>query len=464
MLVRIEEIIIADRQRTKIPAQELKELRDSILARGLLHAPVVSKAPGENSYRLIAGERRIRAIQQIYESDQAITYDGKVFIDGELPVTRLEDMSLADLFAAELEENLMRQELSWQDRARAIARLAELERLERPAATKQEVAEAISEKLPPNPVSGQPLAASHVRATTRQAELITKNLDRPEIAKARSFHEAAQLVLKEDAAKFEAEMIRRRKATIAAQTKDPKADLIEVRQGDCLEILPKMEDKTYDLILSDPPYGLNADKQGFRGRSKEHHNYEDNPEYAEEILLTILREGFRVTKNKANIFLFTDIDRFYYLRGAASRMGWTPWRTPIIWRKSETEGLVPWGRQGFARTYEIIFWATKGQAGLRMPLVDIIDQKRVPRHTRVHAAEKPVGLLQTIIDATTIVGDRVLDPCAGSGSTLEAAYKLQRRATGIELEQRFVDIATVRCEDQEAAISLAKDLEAEDAD
>jgi len=89
---------------------------------------------------------------------------------------------------------------------------------------------------------------------------------------------------------------------------------------------------------------------------------------------------------RANLFLFTDIDLWPWLFERAEKAGWSPFRTPIIWAKSDSEGLAPWGREGFRRTYELIFYATKGGRGLVRPPVDILRYNRVPRSERDYGA------------------------------------------------------------------------------
>lgn len=454
MKLHLSDIEIVDRQRGSIATTHLNELKNSILTRGLLHAPVVART-GSGNYKLVAGERRIRAIESIYEAGGMITHNGEIYAEGEIPVTRIQDVDAITLFAAELEENTARVELPWQDKAKALATLAELEREANPKATKAEVAVAVFDKLPA-PAAGAPKPAPETaRKNLRAAELVSRNLDREDIAKARSFNEALSSLLREGQAQVEAEILRRRKLLMRAE-KDKAGSINEVRQGDLLIELPKMDDGVFDLIIADPPYGINAGSAGFRGRSREHHNYDDTPERAQEILTVLLREGHRITKPKANIFIFVDIEMFLWVRGLASRMGWTPWRTPIIWQKSYTEGIAPWRRQGCMRTNELIFWATKGQLGLRIPMVDTLAHKRVSRADRVHAAEKPIALYRDLIKHSTLTGDTVLDPCCGSGASLEAAVSLDRRVVGIELEERYANLSKVRISNRVEAIQLAR--------
>jgi DNA modification methylase len=146
----------------------------------------------------------------------------------------------------------------------------------------------------------------------------------------------------------------------------------------------------------------------------------------------------------ANLWMFTDIDMFFEIRETAKRAGWTPFRTPVIWRKSASEGMAPWQGKGPRRTYELILYATKGQRGLISSPVDILDFSRVSRATRTHGAEKPTDLLAAIIECSTLPGDFVLDPCCGSGSSLVAARLTKRTGLGIEIDEQHYNTAMSR--------------------
>jgi DNA modification methylase len=222
-----------------------------------------------------------------------------------------------------------------------------------------------------------------------------------------------------------------------------------VLQGNMLQIFPTLPAESYDAIIADLPYGIDANSGGFRSRTVEHHNYDDSPENAKALLQAVIVEGFRVAKLRSNLFIFGDVDLFAYFKTAASNMGWKPWRTPIVWQKSESEGLAPWGREGFRRTYELIFWATKGQRGLLLSPTDVIPIKRVARAERRYGPEKPVALLERLIECSTMPGDSILDPCCGAGSTLAAARRLKRKALGIELDASAFALAVVAADHDE---------------
>jgi site-specific DNA-methyltransferase (adenine-specific) len=265
--------------------------------------------------------------------------------------------------------------------------------------------------------------------------LVSEHLDNPAIANARNFREAHALILKKEEELVTAELAKRRLALL------PSTPDIEVRNGDLEEILPRLEADQFDLIVADPPYGIDASGGGFRARTVHHHNYVDDEATARRVAQSILTEGFRVTKFRSNIFLFTDIKHWEWLQRISAQIGWTPFRRPLIWGKSDSEGLAPWGAQGPRITTEFIFFATKGQKGLLASPIDYLRVNRVPRNERIHAAEKPVELIRKLLECSTLPGDRVLDPCCGSGSTLVACRELGRRAVGIEKDPSYFNTA-----------------------
>jgi len=448
LVPRAAVVISESRQRSDIPKNTLLELRDSIAKLGLLHPPaVIADGDPENErYVLVAGERRLRAMDLLREAGMPLVCGGQEIPDDMLPVTLF--VGQADIaFEAELEENIIRVDLPWHDRTRALAELHRRRQTVNPKQTYQQTANEIRDKIAgsaeaaESPDAPKPTVS---KEAVRIAAVLAPHLSNPSIAKARNEREAYSLVLKQEEEKYRADLIRRRKVKATSDLE------ISIRCGSCVDIMPQMDEEQFDLILTDPPYGVGADAEGYRDRTILHHNYDDSPENARTILQAILTEGFRITKPKANLMIFTDIKHFQWLCEAAARMAWAPWRFPIIWQKSTAEGLVPWGRNGFIHTYDVIFFATKGRRGLTEPLIDILNFPRVSRSDRVYAAEKPVPLLSKLIEHSTLPGDRIFDPCAGSGSTLVAAKSLKRHALGLEIDQSVVDLATVRLNEEEA--------------
>lgn len=430
--IPVNAISIGPRQRKKIESQPLADLVESIRKFGLLHAPTY-RLNEHGVWQLIVGERRTKAMQKLHEANIPFLYNGEPVPPGMLPAVTLHDnLSRADLKQVEFDENKIREALPWQDEVEALAEIHRLRQEE--SQTKISFA-ATATKLIEEGTVDNTNNVDYLATRISRATAIAENLSNPTIAKARNETEAYNLLLKQQDEAINASLARRR---IAAASSIPD---IVIRQGDALQILPKLEPAIADLIFTDPPFGIGADTGGFRQRTVHHHNYEDTPENARALAQAIILDGFRIAKPMANLFIFCDIELFFTLREMAGRVGWVPFRTPIIWRKSMSEGMAPWQGKGFRRTYEMLFWATKGQRGLISSPVDVLDESRVSRSERTHAAQKPVELLKTIIECSTLPGDFVLDPCCGSGSTLVAARDTKRTGLGIELDTTFYNTA-----------------------
>jgi DNA modification methylase len=433
------DVIVPPRQRREIPKASLDELKESILANSLLHAPVVQPSPN-GKYILVAGERRLRAIDLIHSESKTFIHHKMPFPPGTMPVVFI-DEAINDIQRQEIElaENVDRLELPWQDRVAALAYIHNMRKSVNPNQTiadtaRAVIAERVSELTGPQGGS----AESTMLRTIRQATIINEHLQNPEIAKARNATEAFNLIVSNQQRAFEAELIKRGQKKVVT---------IEVRHGSLLDILPHLEASTFDTILADPPYGIGVDTGGFRQRTVVHHNYSDTPDTAKQLISSILTEGFRICKPRANLFIFCDIDLFSWLKEAAGRAGWDSFRTPITWVKSDSEGMAPWGREGFRRTTEWIFFARKGQKGLIHSPVDVLRHNRVARDEREYGPEKPVSLIKELLAASTLPGDYVLDPCCGSGSTLVAARALNMRALGIESDLKAYNLSLVKSQE-----------------
>lgn len=423
-------ILVRERQRKQTRPNAVNELKESIGKGVLLNAPVCYEtAPG--SYLLIAGETRLKAIDALAAEKRIFSYNRQPIAPGEVPIVLAELETILQQKEAELDENIIRYELTWQERAQALADIHALRVATNPEQTQQQTAEELVTK---GNISGVKSPGA-LRETIRQSVLIAPHLANPVIANARNANEARQLILKAEQERAEAILAKRGLGQLAAKPE------IELRHGDLEAVIPLLDESLFDLILADPPYGIAASGGGFRSRTVHHHNYDDTPEYARRLLQCILTEGFRISKPRANCFLFTDISHWDWLQRISAQIGWTPFRRPLIWGKSDSEGLAPWGSFGPRITTDFIFFATKGQKGLLASPIDYIRVNRVSRSERIHAAEKPVELVRKLLECSTLPGDSVLDPCCGSGSTLVAAREMGRKALGIEKDEAYFNTA-----------------------
>jgi site-specific DNA-methyltransferase (adenine-specific) len=436
-LVQLSDIVIrGDRQRKTIATGPLNELKDSILTVGLLAPPVCWFDAEVKKWVLVTGERRLRALTEISKTP-GLTFhcENTTTGGGFIPITPLGDyLDEAGRFEAELDENIKREDLEWPDRIRAIAALHDMRLAQNPAQTVHDTAKELAQRSGTPPDRDGGARSTHKQIT--QAIVIAQHLHKTSIALARDPSEAIRLIYQKEEEKVLAALAKRKLAALPKDSLD-----IEIRNADLFQLLPVLDSATFDCLIADPPYGIDANSAGYRARAVHHHNYKDDADSAKALAQVILTEGFRVLRPRANIFIFCDIDLFPWLKATAQNMGWSVFRRPLIWVKSESEGMAPWGGQGPRITTEFIFYATKGQRGLNASPTDVLDFRRVSRDARTHAAEKPVELLKALVNCSTLPGDRVLDPCCGSGSTLVACRDLKRRAMGIELDPDYYNTA-----------------------
>jgi DNA modification methylase/ParB-like chromosome segregation protein Spo0J len=443
LIVPLASVIVGERQRSKIEPGPLAELREAIVATGLLHPPVVTPIVTDTRvrYDLVVGERRFRAIFQLAAEGKSFWCSDQLISPGSIPVSLLSDfLDESGQFLAELNENIIRVDLHWSDRARALAKYHSLCSDKAAIEGARSGTEATAQRLLTEHPTLQGAATldntvHRLGIQIKEAVVVAAHLNDTKIAGARNLNEAYTAVLKRQEDIFRAEIARRNLVS------RPTIPSIRLEKGELENILPQLEAGIADLIMADPPYGIDAGSGGFRSRTIHHHDYNDSVEYARSVARTILVEGFRICKNRANLFMFCDIRQWGALSDLAASMGWSPFPRPGVWVKSDSEGLAPWGSTGFRITTEYFLYATKGARGLIASPVDVFRVNRVARHEREHAAEKPTELLQRLIECSTLPGEFVLDPCCGSGSSLVAAKLLKRTGLGIEKDPDYHTIA-----------------------
>ncbi len=424
------------RQRREFSAEQILDLAASIDKNSLLHPPVVR--PGaDGKFILIAGWRRLKAIQNLWEMSKRIRWADFEFPEGQLPCTLLSTLDSLDAFEIELEENIQRADLSWQDRAVAESQLFELRRLqaEKNNECPPSIAQVAAEIDSTDYVGGEP--AQRLRAEL----IVSKHLDDPDIQKASSAQEALKILRRKEETQ--------RRAELGAALGNLKSSSHTLLKGDCLEILPTLPAASFDVILSDPPYGIDAqnfnDSGGLAGGGGDgSHFYDDSLENWQRLMAGFIPETFRLAKPLAHLYLFCDIERFLDLRERVRAAGWKPFRTPLVWF-NPTANRVPWVDSGPQRKYQLILYATKGNRHVTRIYPDVIECTSDPNPG--HPAAKPVALYRNLLLRSVIPGNTVIDPFAGSGVVFPAANAEKVLATGIEQDPAAYAIAAKRLEE-----------------
>jgi DNA modification methylase len=422
MIIELCDIIISEnRQRKDFPAKELADLKASILSKGLLHAPIVQN----DGQTLVAGERRYRAITELIIDDKRFYHDGIMMPENCLPVTLLGDLDPLDIREAELEENTVRTDLTWQERAKAVAELHAL-RTDQAA----EVAGVHTTGDTIKEVAGQTQGTPAM--VVRDSLLLADHLDIPEVAKAKTQKDAIKVLRKIKETEHRADL---------ASKFDMNKTKHTLQQGNMVELMPKLPDGYFDVIVTDPPYGMGADQ--FGDMASTGHNYEDTWDNAKKLYEVLAVEGFRCTKPQAHLYAFCEFSRFTEVSNILFLAGWAVWTRPIIWSKGN--GMLSRPDHGPRYTYECIIFANKGDKRTVKVSSDVITIS--PDSAILHGAQKPVALYVDLIERSCLAGDKILDPFGGSGTVLSAASTTRTVATMFELEKQNFDIAVARLDD-----------------
>lgn len=417
-LIAIDEIeISADRQRKVFNHDALGELADSIKSKGLMHA-ICLQADADT---LIAGERRIKAIEMLYTLKQTFQYNGEDVPVGFVPCIRLADMSEDMIYEAELEENVKRQNLTPQEEMQAIAKLHAFRVKQRPNHTKADTAKELE--------IGSQFEIS-------EALLVADNLNDPAVARAKTKQEAVKAVKK----KIQREYATQLAETFKMESSDENPH--SILKGDAIENLRNLPELSFDCICTDPPYGIEA--QAFGTMADNAHNYDDTYATWKVLMKEFADESYRIAKAESHLYAFCSWERFAELSLILAQAGWTVWTRPLIWSKGN--GMLPKPKHGPRYTYETLLFASKGNKETLCVSPDVIKIPLV--QDARHAAEKPVDLYVDLLKRSCLPGDTVIDPFMGSGTIFPAANELSLRATGIEKDSTNYGIAIQRLEER----------------
>jgi len=226
---------------------------------------------------------------------------------------------------------------------------------------------------------------------------------------------------------------------------------ITIYHGDCLAVMGELPAESVDVVFTDPPYSSGARNAGtLRARGSMRRNAEADDSWIGGDNLTAhgftmpVRlfgvESLRVVRRDGHLFSFIDWRQLPVLQGAIEASGWSP-RALLVWDK------IHYGMgNGFRQQAEFILHASKGTGDnfLRHDLGTVFRDKRQP-DSLGHPTVKPAAVVQ---DCLSAVPGTVLDPFMGSGTTLRAAKDLGRKAIGIEIEEKYCEIAARRLEQE----------------
>lgn len=236
--------------------------------------------------------------------------------------------------------------------------------------------------------------------------------------------------------------------------------MIDLYNGDCLEVMQSIADNSIDLVATDCPYKIvsggcrKIPKDGERETSGIlTHRHKDNKrtDWVDAVrtgkmfanndieFKDWLPDVYRILKDKSHCYIMVNSRNLAELQKQAELAGFK-FQNLLMWDKGN---VTPnrWYMQGF----ECILMLRKGGAK-NINNLGSSNILKVPNiiGNKTHPTEKPINLMRILIENSTQPNEIVLDPFMGSGSTMIACLNTNRKGIGIELDKHYFDVATKR--------------------
>src|SRR5215472_6104730 len=208
--------------------------------------------------------------------------------------------------------------------------------------------------------------------------------------------------------------------------------------ADSRDVLRQLPAESIDLIVTDPPYGIGMYREGAPVSSSKFAinqgaMYDDDPKTIMDMLDETFMHAARLLKPDGHAYVFFHKTRYEPIFLMLRKHFGVCEETPIIWLKQTTGIGDP--TRSWIYTYEPCFWINRGRTLVKPQPFNTLKYDTVSK--KIHSVEKPVALMRHLIEASAVKGEVVLDPFAGSGSTLVAAAQLECRFIGVEKHLDF---------------------------
>jgi ParB family transcriptional regulator, chromosome partitioning protein len=405
--VLIDSIVIDRETRQRKELRGIEELAESMHRLGLIHPIVI-----DSEYKLIAGERRLTA--------------AKLLGWTHIPVQFKSDIDELTSYAIELEENVKRLDITWQERALAMDAYAELRRKQEGGMTQTEVAKELG------------LSSMDVSRNLAVASALKNGNER--VTKADKFSTALNIVEREASRKADSALASA-VSSIEIATKLPEDEATStvkkppLLNEDFNEWAAAYCGRPFNLIHCDFPYGVGMHRSD-QGAGQEFGEYKDSPDVYWKLLETLKMGMDNVVADSAHLIFWFSMDFYQRTLELLTAMGWHVNPFPLVWLKSDNTGIIPDANRGPRRIYETAFFASRGDRKIVSAVANAFAHPG--KDKSIHMNEKPVPMLKHFLRMVTDEYSFVLDPTAGSANALKAATELQASAVlGLERDPEF---------------------------
>lgn len=444
MNVKLSEIIVGDRMRKDLG--DLTSLKESLARFGLIHPIVINQAK-----ELIAGGRRFAAAS-------ALGWE-------EIPVTYKETLSPDVLRELELEENVRRKDMSWQERVCCVAEIHALKTklgiLNNSRWGQRETGELLG--MQASDVNIALKLAKHIQekdelvlTAFHPRDALTKLLRRNEdlalarLAKLEGGNAVRAVAPIENAGEIAPSL------EIIEESEEAKKESITfplskmLFQGDMLNVLGEWPAECVDHIVCDPPYGIDVSMMqqnningGIRdvNRIEDTHNVEDNLRLF-ELMLPLL---YKVSRPHSFVVMWCDYMNFRTLHDLGVKAGFKVQRWPLVWHKTHS-CINSFAGKNYTKNTEIAIVMRRENATLTKAQSSsiVVESNDLEQRMYNHPFVKPHNVWKFITTAVATPGQTILDPFAGVGSGLISFITSGFVPLGIELESVHYNTALER--------------------
>jgi modification methylase len=241
-----------------------------------------------------------------------------------------------------------------------------------------------------------------------------------------------------------------------------------IQQGDSLELIKQIPDKSIDLVFADPPYNLQLkdtlyrpDQTAVEAVTNDWDKFDTYQAY-DQFCLEWLKQCKRVLKDGGALWVIGSYHNILRLGTSIQDLGF--WiLNDIIWHK--TNPMPNFRGTRFTNAHETLLWCTTSRkakytfnyqnlkelndgkqmrSDWHIPICAGKERLREKNNQRSHPTQKPEALLYRIILASSQKGDLILDPFLGSGTTAVIAKKLQRNYIGFDQDENYIKLARKR--------------------
>ena len=352
---------------------------------------------------LIAGERRLRACQE-----------AEVLID-VVYRDQVDDLTMREI---ELEENVRRKDMTWQENANLVKEITELKQAKfgvKSAGPSQvgwslaDTAEAMGK------------SRSSISMDIQLAEAMEVI---PELANAKTADDARKMLNKIEEDLIVAELLKRKE-------NEPKAYEFadeDYMLGDAIEELSTIADKCCDFADVDTPYGIDlGNVKKSQTQTKELKTIGEYQEWDKEVYLDTCRvvadHVYNILKDNSFCTWWFGMDYYAPLKEMLMEVGFELDPLPALWYAGAKAAQTNQPQIYFAKSYDTFFMLRKGKPALAKPgRHNVFECPKLNANDKIHPTEKPIDLYDELIKTIVMPGSKGIVPFLGSGNALRALY------------------------------------------